>query len=42
MVRAAADAFGAVDILVNNALPDYKFDPVSRKYIACDGGLVMP
>ena len=34
MVRAVADAFGAVDILVNNALPDYKFDPVARKDLA--------
>lgn len=34
MVRAAEDAFGAVDILVNNALPDYSFDPVSRKDFA--------
>ena len=31
MVRAAADAFGSVDVLVNNALPDYKFDPIARK-----------
>ncbi len=34
MVRAAADAFGAVDVLVNNALPDYKFDPIARKDLA--------
>lgn len=34
MVRAATDAFGAVDILVNNALPDYRFDPVARKDLA--------
>ncbi|HEX2109634.1 MAG TPA: SDR family NAD(P)-dependent oxidoreductase [Rubrobacteraceae bacterium] len=34
MVRAVADAFGAVDIPVNNALPDYKFDPVARKDLA--------
>ena len=31
MVQAAEEAFGAVDILVNNALPDYSFDPISRK-----------
>ena len=34
MVRAAADGFGPVDILVNNALPDYRFDPVGRKDFA--------
>jgi 3-oxoacyl-[acyl-carrier protein] reductase len=34
MVRAANAAFGPVDILVNNALPDYRFDPVSRKDLA--------
>jgi len=34
MVRAAEEAFGAVDILVNNALPDYSFDPVGRKDFA--------
>lgn len=34
MVRAANDAFGPVDILVNNALPDYRFDPASRKDLA--------
>jgi len=34
MVRAVEDAFGAVDILVNNALPDYSFDPVERKDFA--------
>ncbi len=34
MVRAAEGAFGAVDILVNNALPDYSFDPVERKDFA--------
>jgi 3-oxoacyl-[acyl-carrier protein] reductase len=27
MVHAAAERFGAVDILINNALPDYRFDP---------------
>ncbi len=37
MVQAAAEAFGPVDILVNNALPDYKFDPVSRKDFASIG-----
>ena len=31
VVRAAADAFGAVDVLVNNALPDYRFGLVARK-----------
>jgi 3-oxoacyl-[acyl-carrier protein] reductase len=31
VVRAAADAFGAVDVLVNNALPDYRFELVARK-----------
>ncbi len=34
MVRAAAEAFGPVDVLVNNALPDYAFDPVARKDFA--------
>ena len=34
MVRTAEETFGAVDILVNNALPDYSFDPVSRKDFA--------
>jgi len=34
MVRAAAEAFGPVDVLVNNALPDYAFDPVTRKDFA--------
>jgi 3-oxoacyl-[acyl-carrier protein] reductase len=34
VVRAAADAFGAVDVPVNNALPDYKVDPVARKHLA--------
>ena len=34
MVRTAEGAFGAVDILVNNALPDYSFDPVERKDFA--------
>jgi 3-oxoacyl-[acyl-carrier protein] reductase len=34
VVRAAAEAFGAVDVLVNNALPDYKYDPVARKDLA--------
>ncbi len=37
MVRAAAEALGPVDILVNNALPDYRFDPVSRKDFASIG-----
>ena len=31
MVERAAWEFGPVDVLVNNALPDYKFDPVGRK-----------
>ena len=30
MVRSASDTFGPVDILVNNALPDYRFDPIAR------------
>ena len=34
MVQAATEALGPIDILVNNALPDYKFDPVSRKEFA--------
>lgn len=34
MVRAARDAFGPVSILVNNALPDYRFDPIARKDFA--------
>lgn len=34
MVRATAEALGPVNILVNNALPDYKFDPVGRKDFA--------
>ena len=37
MVRAAEETFGPVDILVNNALPDYQFDPVSRKDFASIG-----
>ncbi len=37
MVQTAAEAFGPIDILVNNALPDYKFDPVSRKDFASIG-----
>jgi NAD(P)-dependent dehydrogenase (short-subunit alcohol dehydrogenase family) len=31
MVRTTAETFGPVDILVNNALPDYRFDPAGRK-----------
>jgi 3-oxoacyl-[acyl-carrier protein] reductase len=31
MVERAAGEFGPVDILVNNALPDYRFDPARRK-----------
>ena len=31
MVEAVTGEFGPVDILVNNALPDYKFDPAGRK-----------
>src|ERR687890_2313741 len=38
VVRAAADAFGAVDVLVNilvkNALPDLKFYTVARRDLA--------
>ena len=34
MFRTAAEAFGPVDILVNNALPDYRFDPTTRKDLA--------
>ena len=30
MVEAATERFGPVDILVNNALPDYRFDPAAR------------
>ena len=30
-VGAAAEEFGRVDVLVNNALPAYKFDPARRK-----------
>lgn len=30
MVEAAAGVFGTVDVLVNNALPSYKFDPAGR------------
>ena len=37
MVRAAAEAFGPVDVLVNNALPDYTFDPTTRKDFASVG-----
>lgn len=31
MVEAATGELGPVDILVNNALPDYRFDPAGRK-----------
>ena len=31
MVEAAVGEFGPVDVLVNNALPGYGFDPVGRK-----------
>jgi len=34
MVRAATAELGPVNILVNNALPDYRFDPVERKDFA--------
>jgi 3-oxoacyl-[acyl-carrier protein] reductase len=34
MVRTTSETFGAVDVLVNNALPDYRFDPISRKDFA--------
>ncbi len=31
MVEEAAGEFGPVSVLVNNALPEYRFDPVGRK-----------
>ena len=31
MVEAAAGVLGPIDVLVNNALPDYRFDPAGRK-----------
>ncbi len=31
MVRNTVETFGPVDVLVNNALPDYRFDPAGRK-----------
>ena len=31
MVGATEEEFGPVDVLVNNALPEYRFDPVGRK-----------
>jgi 3-oxoacyl-[acyl-carrier protein] reductase len=34
MVRAMAETFGPVAVLVNNALPDYRFDPTTRKDLA--------
>jgi 3-oxoacyl-[acyl-carrier protein] reductase len=34
MVQATAETLGSVNILINNALPDYKFDPVGRKDFA--------
>ncbi len=34
IVETAREALGPVDILVNNALPDYRFDPVTRKDFA--------
>ncbi|MDQ5814556.1 MAG: SDR family NAD(P)-dependent oxidoreductase [Actinomycetota bacterium] len=34
VVRAAADAFGAVDVLVKNALPDLKFYTFARRDLA--------
>ena len=34
VVRAAADAFGAVDVLVKNALPDLKFYTVALRDLA--------
>ena len=37
LFRATAETFGPVDILVNNALPDYRFDPTSRKDLASVG-----
>jgi 3-oxoacyl-[acyl-carrier protein] reductase len=34
MVRATAETLGPVDVLVNNTLPDYRFDPTTRKDLA--------
>ena len=34
MVETARETLGPVDILVNHALPDYKFDPVARQNLA--------
>jgi 3-oxoacyl-[acyl-carrier protein] reductase len=34
MVATATESLGPVDILVNNALPDYKFDPAARESFA--------
>ncbi|CAA9518347.1 MAG: 3-oxoacyl-[acyl-carrier protein] reductase [uncultured Rubrobacteraceae bacterium] len=34
MVETATETLGPVDILVNNALPDYRFDPVARQNFA--------
>ena len=31
MVEMATEALGPIDILINNALPHYRFDPVTRK-----------
>ncbi|QIN81604.1 3-oxoacyl-ACP reductase [Rubrobacter tropicus] len=31
MVERATGEFGPIDVLVNNALPDYRFDPAGRK-----------
>ena len=37
MVERAAGEFGPVDVLVNNALPDYRFDPAGRKDLGSIG-----
>lgn len=37
MMRETREAFGPVDVLVNNALPDYRFDPTTRKELGSIG-----
>ena len=37
MVERAAREFGPVDVLVNNALPEYRFDPAGRKDLGSVG-----